>query len=111
MSENILLNEKAMWYKKKHQAFAGTLIITNDSISFTKDSIGLGGGLIGALISRKKSKGGELLKQPLTKIRFTKGRPVGKKRWILEVTDEKGEKFDFLFEDKWLSEVEEVVQL
>lgn len=114
MGESVLFDEKVMWYKKKLQAFPGRLVITDTSISFNQDRISVPGtGLLGSLITRtnKRTKGGELLNAPLNTVNFAKGKPMGKKSFMLEVTTNTHDVFRFLFDEKWLSKIEHVVQL
>lgn len=111
MQENILLDEKVMWYKKKLQAFPGRLIITDKNISFNQDQIRTPGtGILGAFLSKKNknTRGGELLNQPLSNVTFNKGKAIGKKTFLLEVSCE-GDVFNFLFDNDFASKIESVV--
>ncbi|MBS9463104.1 hypothetical protein KIM67_11840 [Flagellimonas sp. 389] len=113
MEENILLDEKVMWYKKKLQAFPGQLVITDKKISFDQDQIKVPGtGLLGAFLSKKNknTRGGELLNQPLGNVAFKKGKTTGKKTFILEVSS--GEDvYKFLFENDWVLKIESVISI
>ena len=113
MENTTVFDRQVMWYKKKMQAFSGKLKITNEGISFSQDKIRSGGGLLGALISSKSSaaKGGELFSESLSDVTFKKGRTMGKKSYILEVHLPDGRQFDFLFDDQFLSEVQDRVEL
>jgi hypothetical protein len=114
MEEKVLLDKKAMWYKKKMQAFAGRLIITDKMFSFNQDKINAPGtGLLGSIITSnlKKTKGGEILNEPLENLQFTKGKKLGRKSFILEVETPEKEIFKFLLDERWVPEIETVVKL
>lgn len=113
LTQNALLDMQVMWYKKKLQAFPGRLIITPDHIWFKANKINAAGGLLGSLLasSTKKTKGAIWLDNAISEVTFTKGRSMGKKNYILQVTNPEGESFDFLFDDDLLSKVSEVVKL
>ena len=79
MEEKVLLDTKVMWYKKKLQAFAGKLTITESKLTFTQDRVKSGGGLLGSLLasSSKKTKGGILINERLENLKFKKGKNNG----------------------------------
>lgn len=114
MEEQILFEEKVMWYKKSLQAFPGKLTITDKKISFNQDHIMTPGtGLLGFLVSKKAkhTRGGELMSHDLSAVKFAKGKAMGKKSFMLEVETPAGENFRFLFDDAWLSKVDSVIKL
>ncbi len=111
--ETTLLSEKVMWYKKALQAFPGQLTITNKNITFSQDRVSTPGtGLLGSLLARnsKKVSGGELLNAPLSEVKFKKGKTMGSKSYILEVSTNNDEVFKFMFDDSMLSKVDSVVK-
>ena len=108
---NELLNKQLLWYKKKLQAFQGRMVVTEDNFSYhraPKWTMALG--LIGALIGAN-SKGTPLVDDKISNLKFAKGRSVGKKAYMLTVTDAKGDSFDFLFDDSLLEKVSSVIKL
>lgn len=112
MEENILFDKKVIRYKKT-QAFSGRLVITNKTIPFNQDQIKTPGiGLLDSILSKKskRTRGGELLNQPLNNVNFTKGKSIGKKTFLLEVSTEK-DVFKFLFDNDWFSKTKSMVSI
>lgn len=112
--QKILLNERVMWYKKKMQAFAGTLTITENRLFFNQDKIHAPGtGLLGAVITSavKKTRGGVILDASISDLKFSRGKQINKKSFIFEVTTNQEDVFKFLFDDRWLEKVESVINL
>ena len=115
MQDKVLFNENVTWYKSPFQAFQGNLLITNDSIVFTKELVKTpGGGLIGKSIELLKEKyleNGVLLNQDTNNVKFIRGKSIGKKTFFLEVHVQNQKVFKFLFDDSWLMQIDQLVEL
>ena len=114
MEEKELLSKQAMWYKKKMQAFPGRLRITDKNISFYKDKINAPGtGILGAIITSnmKKTKGGMILDEAIENVKFTKGKQMNRKSFILEVETPDNEIFRLLVNEKWMPDIESVIKI
>ena len=106
-----LLNKQILWYKKKMQAFGGRMIITEHTFTYYQaPKWAMMFGAIGALIAGS-SKGKELVGGQIKDLKFARGRDVNKKAYMLEVTNQAGDKFDFLFDDKLMAQVESVIKI
>ncbi|XOV66173.1 MAG: hypothetical protein ACFHU9_11100 [Fluviicola sp.] len=106
-----LLNKHILWYKKKMQAFGGRMVVTEDRFSFHQaPKWAAMFGALGAAIAAG-SKGKALIDDEIKNLQFAKGRTMGKKSYMLEVTDANGTKYDFLFDDKLLAQVESAITL
>ena len=110
MSE-VLLERQLLWYKSKFQAFPGKMIITNDRFTYMKaPKWAMMFGALSALFINT-AKGSPLVDDEVKNLKFAKGRPMGKKAYILDVTDAEGKTFSFLFDDSLLAQVESAFQL
>lgn len=99
-----------MWYKSKMQAFPGTMIITEDHLTFLKaPKWTMMFGALGALIG-SSAKGTPMIDEDLKNLQFKKGRKMGK-NYMLNVTTPDGKDYDFLFDDKLREQVNSVIQL
>jgi hypothetical protein len=106
-----ILNKQILWYKSKFQAFAGKMIITNTRFTFNRaPKWTLMLGALGALLAGS-AKGKTLVDDDISNLKFSKGRKVGKKAYIIEVTTPDGKTHDFLFDDKLVAQVSSVITL
>ncbi len=107
-----LLNKQILWYKKKMQAFGGRMVVTEDRFSYHQPpKWAMMFGAIGAAIAAG-SKGSALIDDEIKNLQFAKGRDMGKKGgFMLEVTDANGAKYDFLFDEKLLAQIDSAVKL
>lgn len=109
MSKEIL-NKKLMWYKSKMQAFPGTMIITEDRLTFLKPpKWTMMFGAIGALIGAG-AKGKPMIDEELKNLKIKKGRDL-RKNYMLNVTTPDGKEYDFLFDDKLKEQIAPVISL
>lgn len=106
-----LLNKQILWYKKKMQAFGGRMVVTEDRFSYhTPPKWAMMFGAIGAAIAAG-SKGNVLIDDEIKNLQFAKGRTMGKKAYMLDVTDANGQKYEFLFDDKLIAQIESAINL
>ncbi len=106
-----LMNKQIMWYKSKIQAFAGRMIVTEERFSFSRaPKWTLALGAIGALMAGS-AKGKTLVDDEIKNLKFSKGRSMGKKNYMLVVTDTAGNSYDFLFDDKLFEPLSSVIKM
>lgn len=106
-----LLNKQILWYKKKLQAFGGRMVITEERFTFHKaPKWAMMFGALGALLAGG-AKGSEMINEEIKNLKFSKGREMGKKAYMLEVTTPDGNKYDFLFDDKLLAQVDSAISM
>ena len=106
-----LLNKQLLWYKKKLQAFPGRMVITEERFTYARaPKWAAAFGLIGALIA-SGSKGSVMIDDEIKNLKFAKGRSMGKKAYMLNVTTPDGNSYDFLFDDSLLAKVDSVINL
>ncbi|MCB0478892.1 MAG: hypothetical protein KDC84_12045 [Crocinitomicaceae bacterium] len=106
-----LFNKQIMWYKSKLQAFAGRMIVTEERFTFSKPpKWTLALGAIGALIGAT-SKGKPMIDDEIKNLKFSRGRDLGKKSYMLNVTDASGKSYDFLVDDKIMDQIKSVIQI
>lgn len=106
-----LLNKQIMWYKSKLQAFAGKMVVTEDQFTFSKPpKWSLAFGALGALAGAA-SKGKPMIDDKIVNLKFSKGRDMGKKNYMLNVTDASGKDYDFLVDDKIMESIKAVIKL
>lgn len=106
-----LLNKQILWYKKKMQAFGGKMVVTETRFTFYQaPKWAMMFGALGAIIAAG-AKGKELVDDDISNLKFARGRDLNKKSYMLEVTNAAGEKFDFLFDDKILAQVDSVIKI
>lgn len=110
MSET-LLEKRALWYKSKIQAFPGKMTVTQDRFTFMKAP--KWAMMFGALsaIFVNSAKGIPLVDDEIKNLKFSRGRDMGKKAYMLDVTNSAGETFSFLFDDALLEPIKSVIQL
>lgn len=107
----VLLERKALWYKSKIQAFPGKMIITKDRFTFSKaPKWAMMFGALSALFVNS-AKGIILVDDEIKNLKFSRGRDMGKKAYMLDVTDSEGKTFSFLFDDTLLEPLKGVIQL
>lgn len=106
-----LLNKQIMWYKSKLQAFAGRMVVTEDQFTFSKPpKWSLAFGALGALAGAA-SKGKPMIDDKIANLKFSRGRDMGKKNYMLNVTDASGKDYDFLVDDKIMESIKAVIKL
>lgn len=106
-----LLNKQILWYKKKMQAFGGKMVITDTRFTYYQaPKWAMMFGALGAIIA-SGSKGKALIDDDISNLTFSRGRDLNKKAYMLEVTSAAGEKYDFLFDDKLLAQVDSVIKI
>lgn len=110
MSE-VLLEKQLLWYKSKFQAFPGKMIITNDRFTYMKaPKWAMMFGALSALFINS-AKGSPMVDDDIKNLKFARGHSMGKKAYMLDITDAEGNTFSFLFDDSLLAQVESVVKL
>ena len=93
------------------QAFAGRMIITEDRFTYSKaPKWTMAFGLIGALLS-SSAKGKILVDDEISNLKFSKGRVLGKRAYLLTVTTQDGNSYDFMFDDKLYDKVKNVIKM
>ena len=109
-SSEVLFDERLMWYKSRIQAFPGRLTITNDLIVFRQDIVRTPvGGLLGTALfqlKRKHMNDGLVLETKVRNCSYRRGRTIGKKTFILELTDDRNVLFNFLFDESLFEKFE-----
>ncbi|MEZ4938226.1 MAG: hypothetical protein R2799_11600 [Crocinitomicaceae bacterium] len=106
-----LFNKQIMWYKSKLQAFAGRMIVTEDRFTFSKPpKWTLAFGAIGALLGAT-SKGKPMIDDEIKNLKFSRGRDMGKKNYMLSVTDSSGNNYDFLVDNKIMDQIKSVIHI
>lgn len=106
-----LLNKQTLWYKSKMKAFPGRMVVTQSHFSYHKaPSWALMFGALGALLAGS-AKGTAMINDEISNLKFSKGRTLGKKNYMLVVTTPDGNSYEFLVDDKLMSSVETVIQL
>lgn len=108
---DLLLEKQLLWYKSKIQAFPGKMIITNDHFTYNKaPKWTMMFGALSALFVNS-AKGISLVDDDISNLTFKKGRSMGKKAYMLDVTDSSGKTFSFLFDDSLLDQVKVAITL
>lgn len=108
---DLLLEKQLLWYKSKLQAFPGKVFITKDHFTFKKaPKWTMMFGALSALFVNS-AKGIPLVDDEISNLKFAKGRSMGKKAYMLDVTDTSGKTFSFLFDDTLLEQVKGAIQL
>ena len=93
------------------QAFGGRMVVTEDRFSFHQaPKWAMMFGAVGAAIAAG-SKGKALIDDEIKNLKFAKGRTMGKKAYMLEVTDAEGKTYEFMFDDALLSKIESAITL
>lgn len=106
-----LLEKNLLWYKSKLQAFPGKMTITEDRFTYAKaPKWTMMFGALSALFVNS-AKGIKMIDDDIKNLSFTKGRTMGKKAYMLDVTTSNGQSYSFLFDDSLLDKVQHVIQI
>jgi hypothetical protein len=106
---DVLLHKQILWYKSKLQAFPGKMTVTKTRFTFMKaPRWAMMFGALSALFINS-AKGKAMVDDEIRNLKFTKGRSLGKKAYMLQVTTSDGNTYDFLFDDSLLETVSSVI--
>lgn len=107
----LISNKTVLYYKTKFRAYQGKMTVTDTKFSFYQaPKWALMFGALGALLAGG-AKGSALVDDNISNLKFSKGRELGKKSFMLVVTTKDGNSYDFLVDNKLMDQIKPAISL
>lgn len=107
----LISNKQILWYKTKLRAYPGKMTVTDTNFSYYQlPKWAMMFGLIGAMLAGS-AKGTALVDDQISNLKFSKGRELGKKSFMLQVTTADGNTYEFLVDHKLMEQMSAAISL
>jgi hypothetical protein len=107
----LISNKQILWYKTKLRAYPGKMTVSETHFSFYQlPKWAMMFGLLGALLAGS-AKGNALVDDEISNLKFSKGRTLGKKSFMLEVTTADGHTYEFLVDNSLMEQMSPAISL